>query len=618
MAEMYPSDIEDYEGATQGEKKVFRFLREAARHHKNFICWYEPSIGSSGKEPDFILFGKNLGLLVIEVKDWTSQQIVSFNPHQFTILEGETSKKRTNPDKQAKGYVDSLKNSLQTHPEFLSDDPRYIGNLKIPIGRMVVFPNISRDEYAESGFKWLIETERALLKDDLDPAGEILCDETGYKFSKRIVSAFPFPFHGITQKEIEKLCFVIWPEVQINLPLRHGAGKVRFQTEVQALDESQARLARRLTSGHQVIKGPPGSGKTLVLAYRCCNLFRYESRVKRILLVCYNIALVAYLKRLVQECGVGFGEEGVYVVHFYELCALILGEPVHYENEEADYYELVMQEALDKIAAGESHLDAFDAIFVDEGQDFDNKMLRIIMSLLKPGGDLVIGLDSHQDLYRRTVSWKSLGIQASGRTRHLKNAYRNTHEIFDFTQRFIGESPRVEKQLALLPFDFTFHGDPPEIRQFQNLDEIDDFLIKDLNKSINQGEYKRSEIAIIYDDKIYGPDRFAYDNRTLPMRMINKLNTAGIPTIWVSQDVRSKEMYDITTDRVSLISIHSSKGLDFDLVYLIGIDHIHPTNENRQTLISLIYVAMTRAKYRLVIPYVKETELIKRMKDCLQ
>jgi len=68
---------------------------------------------------------------------------------------------------------------------------------------------------------------------------------------------------------------------------------------------------------------------------------------------------------------------------------------------------------------------------------------------------------------------------------------------------------------------------------------------------------------------------------------------------------------------VSLISIHSSKGLDFDLVYLMGIDHIKPTNENRKSLISLLYVAMTRAKYRLVIPYVKETEFMARMKKCL-
>jgi ATP-dependent exoDNAse (exonuclease V) beta subunit len=102
------------------------------------------------------------------------------------------------------------------------------------------------------------------------------------------------------------------------------------------------------------------------------------------------------------------------------------------------------------------------------------------------------------------------------------------------------------------------------------------------------------------------------------MRVRKKLEASGIPTTWVSQDVRAKEMYDVTTDRVSLISIHSSKGLDFDLVYLVGVDRIQPTQLTRAYLTNLIYVAMTRAKYRLVIPYVRETEFIKRMKGCFK
>ena len=44
MAQMHSDDIEDYEEATEGEKRVFRFLKEAARPHKEFICWYEPGV----------------------------------------------------------------------------------------------------------------------------------------------------------------------------------------------------------------------------------------------------------------------------------------------------------------------------------------------------------------------------------------------------------------------------------------------------------------------------------------------------------------------------------------------------------------------------------------------
>lgn len=55
MARMHPEDIEVLEKATVGERKVFRFLADTARPDKDFISWYEPTIGASGSEPDFIL-----------------------------------------------------------------------------------------------------------------------------------------------------------------------------------------------------------------------------------------------------------------------------------------------------------------------------------------------------------------------------------------------------------------------------------------------------------------------------------------------------------------------------------------------------------------------------------
>ena len=98
---------------------------------------------------------------------------------------------------------------------------------------------------------------------------------------------------------------------------------------------------------------------------------------------------------------------------------------------------------------------------------------------------------------------------------------------------------------------------------------------------------------------------------------MKKLESGGIPARWVSKDVRAKETFDITTDRVSLISIHSAKGLDFDLVYLMGVDRIQPKDDTRDYLTHLLYVAITRAKHRLVIPYVEESEFIMRMKSCI-
>ena len=613
MAQMYPSEIQNHEKATEGEKQVHRFLREAAKPHEDFIVWYEPTLGALGTAPDFILFGKKLGLLVLEVKDWTLHQIKAYNPFEFTLAAAGTPVKKTNPDKQAKGYVNALMERLRALPDFISQAPGYEGGLKIPVGRMVVFPRVGQQAYCDRALQWLIPVERVLFREDLAADGEILRDSSGKKFSHRVSKALPFRFKGLNRKEFEKLMVMMWPESQISLPLREGPGKIHFQREVQALDEAQARIALRLKPGHQIIKGPPGSGKTLVLVHHCSHLHKFRG-TRRILFVCYNIALVSYLKRLVHEKGLGTGETGIYIYHFFHLCSLVLGEPLHYENEEGDYYACIVEETLSRLSEGRHVVEPFDAVFVDEAQDFSNEMLRALLYLLKEGGDLIIALDPHQDLYRRKKAWSALGIQAAGRVHHLQKAYRNTAEIHEFARCFLGPEKDQAQQLAL---DLAFHGERPLVKPFPAMEQVEEFLVRDIEESLATGEFKRSEIALIYDDKVYGGEGFAYDNRALPMRLLRRLEEAGIPASWVSQDVRAKEMFDVTTDRVSLISIHSSKGLDFELVYLVGMDRLRGTEKPRPDLHMLTYVAMTRARYRLVIPYVEETELIRRMKNSL-
>jgi hypothetical protein len=294
------------------------------------------------------------------------------------------------------------------------------------------------------------ESARVLLKDDLDPAGDILSDPSGKRFQEILSPYLPFPFQRLSPKEIEKLGFVIWPEARLAIPRRRGPGKARFQEEVQALDDLQARTALRLRAGSQIIKGPPGSGKTLVLIHGCRHLLRFGPGVRKILLVCYNIALVGYLKRLLQEKGVGVGEQAIHACHFFELCSRIPGEPVHYENEDSEYYELVTQEALDRTMKGQALVGPYDAVLIDEGQDFDEPMLRTLASLLRPGGDLVICLDSYQDLYRRRFSWKSVGIQAAGNSRG---------QDLEFLARRPGKSYPISDGLKLksFPEDLSYY-----------------------------------------------------------------------------------------------------------------------------------------------------------------
>ena len=86
-------------------------------------------------------------------------------------------------------------------------------------------------------------------------------------------------------------------------------------------------ISFNVDSGEVVsIIGPSGSGKTLILAHQAWHLPRVDKRIRRVLITCFNLSLVGYIRRLLSRKGVSLGPEGVEVIPFYSLCERILGE----------------------------------------------------------------------------------------------------------------------------------------------------------------------------------------------------------------------------------------------------------------------------------------------------
>ena len=67
------------------------------------------------------------------------------------------------------------------------------------------------------------------------------------------------------------------------------------------MDLQQEQLARSLRDGHRVIHGVAGSGKTLILAYRCQHLA--QENTKPLLVLCFNVSLAARLRQMIQAKG---------------------------------------------------------------------------------------------------------------------------------------------------------------------------------------------------------------------------------------------------------------------------------------------------------------------------
>src|SRR5690625_7462136 len=81
------------------------------------------------------------------------------------------------------------------------------------------------------------------------------------------------------------------------------------------MDIQQEQLAKSMGDGHRVIHGVAGSGKTLILGYRCLHLS--QATTKPILVLCFNITLAAALRSFIASKGV---KDNVQVYHFHDWC----------------------------------------------------------------------------------------------------------------------------------------------------------------------------------------------------------------------------------------------------------------------------------------------------------
>jgi len=627
MARMFPDDIglpqAGNDGPTEGEYRLYNALRDLLLPDSEFRSWYEMAIGTARARrwPDFVVFGRRSGFFVIEVKDWRADQIIRFTKANV-IVGGRQSK---NPERQAKGYGDRLRQELHRHGIFPDTGD-------IPVGLIVALPFISRAEFRGREFDRVIPEEATLLADDLDPAADAFVGANEGAFARRLAAVLPFACPRLSDEDVEKIEHLLWPN-RVHIPARAGEGREKFQREVQYLDAHQASVARRLQRGHQLLKGPPGSGKTLVLVHRCKFLSLFDPGVTRILFLCFNIALASHLKRLVTEQGLGTGKNGVQVHHFFELCGRILGERVadRYEPSEGAhaYYSDVVERAAAAIPQGTARIEPFDAILVDEGQDFDDAKFRVVRSLLREGGDLVVALDSEQNLYhvKRKLkgTWKSLGIDVQGHVTPIRHVYRSTRELRRFAETFLGAKPDgddldPDPRQGLLPFARSARaGDPPELVLLPDRDALSEETIAQVRRYIERDGYARAEIAVLYDDKSYGTDAnpagFAYGGEAIGEELKEAFDGAGIAVQWVSESTTAKQYFDITRDCVTLASVHSAKGLDFDLVVFVYPGWPESSRKVWRLRLGPAYVAITRAKHRLVVLCAKEDPVIERMRE---
>ncbi|KOR27252.1 hypothetical protein TI03_07280, partial [Achromatium sp. WMS1] len=200
---------------------------------------------------------------------------------------------------------------------------------------------------------------------------------------------------------------------------------------LKVLDTRQENHARNIGDGHRIVYGVAGSGKTVILIARA-RLISQQQPEKKLLFLCFNVSLAAYLRQTLRDCP------NITVLHFDGWSkANGITRRMNEENPSLGHRLLIALES-----GHAPHAGYFDAIMVDEAQDFDISWFKCIREAMKDpdDGDLIIVGDGSQGLYKnRGISWKQIGIHARGRTitgENLKKFdldknYRNSKEIIE-------------------------------------------------------------------------------------------------------------------------------------------------------------------------------------------
>ena len=285
---------------------------------------------------------------------------------------------------------------------------------------------------------------------------------------------------------------------------------------------------------------------------------------KKVLIVCYNKVLAKFLR------SISPFPEATSIHHFHGLCSLFcnkasieLPQPDPHANRDR-YFENDLPDALlDSLEIVEER---YDAIIVDEGQDFHRSWWLPLLELLDDPeeGMVYIFFDDNQTIYRKESNFPFQIPPVS-----LDENCRNTRQIHSEVMKYY---KGVTEPHPLGP-----EGRKPELVTFAS-NELEPQVVADILKRL----IKKDSVSV-QDITILTPFQEQKSKWKTGNVLANHLITWDLD----DSDIHSK---------IFCSTIHSFKGLESPVVFLTETSGIWGSNKDE-----LLYVATSRANSHLVV-----------------
>ena len=572
--------------ATTGEKMFFNRVDYYFTNSNDVIGYFEPYIGDF--HPDYLLLSPKYGVIIVEIKDYSAKHLsIISKSGQWEKLNGDGMFQINNPFDQMHTYWRAVMDRI-SHCAFPKE-------LKIPIIRLVVFSQISKkSQQAKEIIRCCPSKVQIAFK-------EVLSRNTSFK--EFFTNLLPLDLN-LSNDEFTLLRGNLIPFSR--LPTYKQADLLKYfstEDQIKLLDREQERIARELGEGHRLIFGVAGSGKTVLLIARARIIAKLYPDWK-ILILCYNRLLRDSLIQLLNPQDYD-ADITINTFHSWAKNYITSGNNNFTKNYDDAYKNAkknndmdeffqssVPNLLLDMINASSKNNAHYDAILIDEAQDFDQNWFLPVIQVLNPEtNSLLITCDGLQGIYaRKRFTWASVGIQARGRVKRFEKSYRVPIEI-----GMAAREALPENIIKLIDQYDEFIS----TKEYAGVHGIIEIIIS----KTREEEYK----TLI--EKIANLLKVPQEIFLLFRRNMQKI---GYEHPFFDQlkafNIEWKDLkeYNYSSAGLYVGTLHGTKGLESDTIIIPEVDS-YKSNRDRQ----LLYVGMTRSRKKLVLSANKSTELIK-------
>lgn len=371
------------------------------------------------------------------------------------------------------------------------------------------------------------------------------------------------------------------------------------------LDENQIKIRGGKLNAHSLVRGVAGSGKSVLLRKRIDRIKNEHSEYK-VLVLTYNRFMAGWVKDVISNSNSNISIE----------CCTFHSWAWHALNYNYNFSESVFLEKINSCTK------KYDAILIDEAQDFKDEWFLGLLKLLNPEtNSLFIVYDNTQSVYgnphrrKSDWSWTSLGIKIVGRTDILEVNYRNSPEIglvsWDFFLPYINRAKvpisRDSAGAIIKPEFNKSRSSSVSVGLYQCYDDYK-LIAQEVFHALSK--YSKSSIAVMMHPKI---------KKNIQTEMSIALDKLGIEN-HAPQYSKDRNGNIITRPCVIIDSWNSLKGLEFDAVILVNIDYVNYflNSDNEFEEFSGLYTAMTRARDHLVMLYNENNSLVEEIRTSIE